>query len=500
MVRGLAAKAVLIACLLFVSYLVPNTEAEISNSPDTSFIEFDDLHGSHFLHSVDLNGTMNFDGNNYSWLIVDLFDLDANDIPKQLLFGSYFNTIIPVQEGLWKWNLNVNVSSLNCTCKLIISSISNSGVKYSSDLIIYLGINNHNPYIVPDSVSNDKIDQANNSVTFKLVTPANNQVNNIGILSQDMSIISSYCQAPSNVCLDSPKSIDLNFTYDGDYLTVFIDQDEKSIDDGYWLFDISLQDQYLRNSNTISSRLVLDINPPFVELTSKSQVRESESFLVYANIEDYFVGSQMSLTWTITDPNGNSRGLLDEESYHNSTIELVLEESGYWDVQLLVRDSANFIVIQNISILVFNAVPIVDLSIDGLFISNGDQIYVSPGSAWSLNASTSFDTINDIDYLEYEWYLDGVKLNKSDPVLSEDDITINSNNEIMLIVYDDDMDSESLTFSLSVMPVVDDSSASKAIMFVGFGIGFLVAFAFLILLLMRGSRKTIELPKWKPKN
>ena len=40
--------------------------------------------------------------------------------------------------------------------------------------------------------------------------------------------------------------------------------------------------------------------------------------------------------------------MLDEEAYHNSTIELQLDKSGYWDIQIMVRDSANFIVIENI--------------------------------------------------------------------------------------------------------------------------------------------------------
>ena len=394
-----------------------------------------------------------------------------------------------------------NLTGLNCTCHLIISSTSTNGNsnQFSSNLLVYLGTTNHYPYIVTSSIKHEKIDQSNNSITLTLITPSDNQNDIINSFGQNLILYSNYCQAPSNICLDTPTPINLNFTSNGDQLTIFIDQSELSIQDGYWLFDFLIQDQYLRNSNTISCRIVLDINPPSVELTSKSMVYESESFLIYAYIDDYFIGSQTSLTWTITDPSGNSRGLLDEESYHNSTIELVLEESGYWDIQLLVRDSANFIVVENISILVNNIIPVVDLSIDGLFISHGDQIFVSPDSTWTLNASACFDTVNDIDSLEFEWYLDGVILENSGPILSEKDINLGTSKEIMLTIYDDDMDSGSLSFTLSPKPSVDDGLSSKAIIYIGVGFVFLITFAILIVLLMRKS-SSIELPKWNPKN
>jgi hypothetical protein len=140
----------------------------------------------------------------------------------------------------------------------------------------------------------------------------------------------------------------------------------------------------------------LDDTPPSVSLTINSNIQESESFLVYAYVDDFFIGSQLSLTWTITDPSGNSRGLLEQEAYHNSTIELVLEESGYWDIQILVRDSANFIVVENLTVRVENIIPIIDLDLNGLSVSQGDELFVTGSSPWSLNASDSFDTTNDI--------------------------------------------------------------------------------------------------------
>ena len=127
MVRGLATKAVLLTFLILVTYFIPNTEANRSDLVGVEYIEFDDSHGVHYVDSVNINGTMNFDGYNHSWSIVDLFDIDANDSPKLLLSGDYFDSIIPVEDGLWKWNFMANVTGFNCTCHLIISSTSTNG-------------------------------------------------------------------------------------------------------------------------------------------------------------------------------------------------------------------------------------------------------------------------------------------------------------------------------------------------------------------------------------
>ena len=127
MVRGLATKAVLLTVLILLTYFIPNTEANRSDLGDVEYIEFDDSHGVHHEDLVNINGTMNFDGYNHSWSIVDLFDIDANDSPKLLLSGDYFDSIIPVEDGLWKWNFMANITDLNCTCNVIISSTSTNG-------------------------------------------------------------------------------------------------------------------------------------------------------------------------------------------------------------------------------------------------------------------------------------------------------------------------------------------------------------------------------------
>ena len=71
MVRGLVAKAVLLIGLILITYFTPNVEATRRDLVEGEYIDFDESHGSHFVESININGTMNFDGYNHSWSIVD---------------------------------------------------------------------------------------------------------------------------------------------------------------------------------------------------------------------------------------------------------------------------------------------------------------------------------------------------------------------------------------------------------------------------------------------
>ena len=503
MARSLVSATLLISFLLLVGNFALISGATETDTSYPKSVDFENTDGTNFVEILTLNGSMNFDGYNHSWEIFDLFDLGSSDEPELLLSGQYLDSIVPTNEGIWEWNLDVNISGLNCTCSVVVSSSSNGTMgqeeAYSSSLIVYLGESGHHPYILYESISNLKIDQTNYLVTFTVITPQEALDELTISTNQGFILDSNYCQAPSNVCLDNTMIANLNYTYIGDKLTISIDQDALVMNDGFWMFDFSLKDQFLRESNTVYSTLVLDDTPPSVSLTINSDIQESESFLVYAYVDDFFIGSQLSLTWTITDPSGNSRGLLEQEAYHNSTIELVLDESGYWDIQILVRDSANFIVVENLTVRVENIIPIIDLDLNGLSVSQGDELFVTGGSPWSLNASDSFDTINDIGKLNFEWYMDGVKLETSSHTLSNNDIQIEGTSEISLVISDDDSASDSLSFTLSVNQVNQDQSSSQTIIIVGSGF-FVIALAVGLIVYSRRDKSTIEVHKWNSKN
>jgi len=292
---------------------------------------------------------------------------------------------------------------------------------------------------------------------------------------------------------------DLNFSIMDNIVTVHIVNNELDVEDGFWMFEIFVKDNFLRNSNIISQILIIDNNPPIVQLSSDDSIRESESVLVYAQVDDYFTGSPISLTWTITDPSGSSRGLLEYEFYHNSTIELTLNHSGFWDVNILVRDSANFLVRENISIFVENINPEIILDLDGLSVGQGDEIILTSSSSWILNASGSTDTPNDIDDIIFEWFIDGQKIGSEKSQLTNLDIEIDSKTDILLVVYDDDQFSDNISFSISISQNEDENISFAAILFSGISI-FVVVILVVFKIFVSRDSNSFELPKWKSKN
>ncbi|MDG1551568.1 MAG: hypothetical protein P8Q95_07585, partial [Candidatus Poseidoniaceae archaeon] len=143
MARSLVSATLLISFLLLVGNFALISGATETDTTYPKSVDFENTDGTNFVEILTLNGSMNFDGYNHSWEIFDLFDLGSSDEPELLLSGQYLDSIVPTNEGVWEWNLDVNISGLNCTCSVVVSSSSNGTMgqeeAYSSSLIVYLG-------------------------------------------------------------------------------------------------------------------------------------------------------------------------------------------------------------------------------------------------------------------------------------------------------------------------------------------------------------------------
>ena len=464
-----------------------------------SQIIFNSSSGQTFSEVLSLNGTITNKQGNYSWRIVDLFNLDSNGDPTEIMAGQYLDSITPVSEDTWEWSLFVNISQLNCTCSIeLLSTSSDQTVTHSSDLLVYLGEDSHRPFIPYETLGSAKINEFNYTITFELIQSTNQQISVEGISIENIFLESKICQFRSNICVDNWLTYTLDFTYEDNIVVVHVNQNEINVEDGFWMFELFVKDNFLRTSNTVSHVLIIDNKPPQVKLSSSTNIQESESFLVYAEVNDYFVGSPISLTWTVTNPDGDARGLLDEEFYHNSTIELTLNQSGYWDVQLLVRDSANFLVRENITIYVENIKPQIILDLDGLSVYDSDEVFLIPDSSWILNATKSFDTLNDVEGLSFEWFIDGVKVDTSSPVITKTDVSIKSTSSIQLFVYDDNQLSDNITFTVSISQTEDESISVGVVLFSGISLSFVIILLVVKIFIKRESR-SFELTKWNSK-
>ena len=70
------------------------------------------------------------------------------------------------------------------------------------------------------------------------------------------------CPAPFGICSESYTSLDsTDVTFDN-LLSIEVDADAQSIQDGYYLLQVQIQDLYLTLSNNITQFVVLDQSKP----------------------------------------------------------------------------------------------------------------------------------------------------------------------------------------------------------------------------------------------
>ncbi len=497
----------IISAFLFV-ILIPSISGEMDKShhgegnhshhPDKSdgVVDFFDLQGTKFTDTMVLNGTINRLQNNYSWEIIDLFNFDSEGNNSKILSGEYFDVITPISPGIWTWSIELNISEYDCTCNFITTSeVFNSQGNieiFNSSLIIYLGSIDHRPFIEMDTIINSKTSSNEYSISADFISP-------ITLESSELILESELCQIISNNCIENSIFLSLNFSLIENVLMIFINTSSLNLEDGNWLLSFTVKDSFLRQSNKFSSRMTFDDSPPIVVLSSVDNILESQPFLVYATVDDGYVGSKISLTWTITEPNGFSRGLMDNEYYHNSTIELSLNKSGNWSIQILVRDSADFIVKKNITVNVENIPPSIEIQLDGLSVNQNDEIRLVEGSSWIIDASNSFDTQNDIENIVFEWFIDGEKISSNSSTLTSDEINTSGEHEIKLIIYDDDMQSSNISFYISNTETqIDDFPMIGFIFIIGLLIVILIPLTLKIF--SKNNSNHFELPKWGNKN
>ena len=140
--------------------------------------------------------------------------------------------------------------------------------------------------------------------------------------------------------------------------------------------------------------------------------------------------------------------------------------SGTYQFNLTVIDTASHSSSQSIIINVVNTRPQANMRIDSVPVTDGQIIRLTNEQSWNVDATYTYDTQNDIDDLTYTWFLDGEPIMSGiDRVLtrSEND---NEKHELTLMVEDNDgaVDWVTVTIGIAGTPSdPDESSASTKI-------------------------------------
>jgi hypothetical protein len=131
-------------------------------------------------------------------------------------------------------------------------------------------------------------------------------------------------------------------------------------------------------------------------------------------------------------------------------LNLIPNLSGEWTIDLLVRDIGGHFVTTNYSFSVSNRAPQAHLTLDGFEVHNGSTLTPANTDNWVLNGSGSTDTLDDMQTLQYVWYIDGNAKLSGNSIFTQADYAFSGHKEVKLVVTDDDGAESQINFTVFV--------------------------------------------------
>ena len=494
----------LVLLLIFNVFCFAATATDTTTAPE---ITFDQVDGMHTISILELTGNSTVP---LTSVEITVWNISQPDQWSLLTSSPYLDAVVPYTESgtdttMWSWEHSFNVESIDCTCYIEISLLEQTYL-ISFGLIAYIGDEHHRPVLrhAMDSSSSQmystKIFNDNSlDLSFNYLVPPLQ----IESLETSELILSNVriCPAPFGICSESYTSLDSTDVTLDNVLAIEVDADEQSIQDGFYLLQVQIQDVYLTLSNNITQFVVVDQSKPVVNLSAIDEVIESQSILVDIDVDDGYEGSGYTITWSITEPDGTPRAVLESEILEDNRLHFKPTKAGEYRVNALVRDIGGHLVTVIHNVSVSNIVPIIEIRFDGFLVEDGSTITVPSSGNWTFSANTSFDTSNDQDTLEYTWFVDGKTLLSGKSFLASDDLQQTNFREIRVQVTDDDGQSSELSFQVVQQDVLHSESSSGSILASTVSLLFIFSIAVLIYMRQRKqSESNTGFAKWTERN
>ena len=446
--------------MLFIAPIVLNVSSAESGTNAT--LEFDQDDGIHYSNVINISGYSTVPLNSVE---ITLWNVTAHDQYELLNSSSSLLSVNPFEtdSGVtnWHWNHEFDHTSESCTCLVRISLLEQTDL-VSFGLTIYLGAINHRPVLMYESdfdqTSQVMLATENVTLNYDLLLPPN--LLSFDSLSSSPDVITSFsvCPAPFGVCTDDYTSLTVVHELSNDDFEITLDTLAINVPDGLYLIDLYVQTMSLKESNSIMQYLAIDRNPPNVTVSSVTEIFESQSITVDLDVDDGYDGSVYSITWTIIEPDGELRAVTSSEILGDNRLSFTADKQGVYQIFGLIRDiGGNFVNIQH-NVTVANVEPVLDLRFDGFKIQNNQIVTVKSNDQWCFSANQTTDTSNDIDSLEYNWFVDGKSLLSGRSYLLSSDIKTDDWDEITLTLTDNNGASSSITFTVEEQESQVDSS------------------------------------------
>jgi len=223
----------------------------------------------------------------------------------------------------------------------------------------------------------------------------------------------------------------------------------ESYEDGWYDLILFAIDPWNQRFSYDCISLRLDNTPPVVIIDGSSNISESDESVTMngeSSFDETWGIQGLTYIWTISDVSGISYPeMFYSASTDHRSIAIIPETSGNFEINLTVFDQAGNIGYASRNMLVYNAAPIVKLTIDGQPIEDNGAFTLRRDSTCTLDASGSTDTANDADSLRYIWRVNNIPTYEGPHRDLSWPEGVDNDFILTIEVVDDDMDSTKIS-------------------------------------------------------
>ena len=475
----LRASLILAAVMMFI---IHSESAEASSEDDRITTQVPN--GIWINETLNISGSTTITPQNANWVIYNVtnpyveWDVIAN--------GDYFSSVVPVSEGIWIWNLEVNLTGIECTCWLEINQPYGMQ-KEILNRVIFVGNGPHEPIISRNHDLNIFIDE-----DIEISGEATLSRGNV----QNSQMKIQWCYSPQGACNGTLSESNVDVDWDGLTYTFNINASELNLFDGKWNLTYFLQDEYLMNSPIIFTTLSVDQTDPVAVLIAQENASEGDVVLIDGSgSRDGIWGDNLQTLWYITNPNG-SISVIDGTSTQKLTHQFIPLYPGNYTIRLDVFDAVGRTSSTSVDISVNNVPPDFEFRIDGLNSSENSKWRVYTNDKIELSAIV-FDSQTDINSMSYRWYLENELISEE----SNFNLSLSKMGSYILKLEIEDNDGEIVVHDLQII-VEPKEQTEKAYTFEVIFVIFVISLVGVIRFVRSKNRKikTIDLPKWNDNN
>jgi len=470
----------------------------LSEGPDI-LVTIQNENGVHYEANHTISGRIisNSAISKVDWQIMDGVEIRDN--------GSILNTIEIIDVGsttTYGWSVELDANLISpCSCLLVIDVENMSGRQGSGSIIIFVG----NYSMLPPALilrPTDLLHLSEEPLELELVltSPAGN-----GTIEWAATNGTGQDENCSDGGISSTPPVsgwtELSFT---SLSKGVLNLNTTTWQDGWAVIHIRTEDIEGRTSWVACAVIAIDSSPPIVSLVGDSNLLESSETALFdgsVSVDPFWGRDGLIHIWNIEKISGSQADTKVIAGFFEDAFILSLNESGIYRINLTVSDASGRSNSTELEVIVANTKPIASFRIDGT-LARGDNVLRLANSDWSLDASESTDSSNDIPNLEYLWSLDGVPLMTGKIRTLTKPSDTSTTHTLSLTVTDDDGASDTLELAFGIAGTKSDPEhqsmfTSPIYLMVSLG-GILLIIGLSFAYLQRGNEEGIE--KWTNKS